>query len=253
LENPMTAFATKPEKLMPIHGFTLVELLVVISVVAILIGMLLPAIQKAKDAAVATVCQSQLRQAFIAFSGYANDRKGKLPSGSSSGCASIYKWSGDYLIAYVSTHASAGGPSFDSTAYRKITSIFYCPVNGPAFGPTWGPDAFGTGAAYNLGYYYLGNPYGLSPPDLYYIDRGSPGLHDDVLYSLASNTHFTNRVVLMVDFSGQSATQNWVSMHPFQRTLTGGRNNALYGDGTVLAIARKDFVPRWYSPIPIGW
>ncbi|MDX1951381.1 MAG: type II secretion system protein [Verrucomicrobiota bacterium] len=60
-------------------GFTLVELLVVIAVIAILTGVLLPAISKAKSRTLSTVCLNQLRQIGLASQMYANDHDELLP------------------------------------------------------------------------------------------------------------------------------------------------------------------------------
>lgn len=61
------------------RGFTLIELLVVVAVIAILIGVLLPALGKARQSAQMVQCQSNLRQVAVALTAYAGDYRDQYP------------------------------------------------------------------------------------------------------------------------------------------------------------------------------
>lgn len=70
-------------------GFTIIELLVVVSIIALLIALLLPALTKARDAAQQVQCGSNMRQNMMAVDIYATDHTGLYPDG---GTTVTYNW-----------------------------------------------------------------------------------------------------------------------------------------------------------------
>src|SRR4051794_6999870 len=207
-----------PERPTPFarRAFTLVELLVVIGVIAVLIALLLPALNKAREASNRTMCLSNLRQIHVAFSLYSLANRDQVPVG--------YRTASKQFNSMIYSTTAGGkwvlfGLLYDA-GYLRDRRVFFCPSEkNPkfAFDTPENPFPAASAAAPSKN---IQAGYGARPQDAIPDDLTNPPLTDPP-FAMPHLIRFRNSAIL-ADLT--SARNRVIARH---RTGI----NVLYGNG----------------------
>jgi prepilin-type N-terminal cleavage/methylation domain-containing protein len=237
------------------NGFTLVELLVVIAIIGVLVALLLPAVQSAREASRRSACGNNLRQVGVALHNFHAAQK-KFPPGRGGPPPMVFSPHA-YLLPYMEeaslqslvdltqapTTVTIAGKSYsgaaNQTAATMIVSVFQCPSDAAA-GRVTGSIYGGTNYAANTG---SGN-----------VDAGSLMLADGVFF-LESSVRFKN----LLDGSSSTAAFSERMLGPGQTTTTLSPGQAglyileLSNADPVGTTACDSGVGNWYSTRGAKW
>ena len=150
-------------------GFSLVELLVVVGIVAMLVALLLPALRRAREQAQRTACAAQLRQLTAAVVAYGIENRGRVPSGERNGgpnqgehCVWISTATYDAISRYLTAGKGKTTEDYVLSGDRsRMEQHFACPNIWVAEGAEM--PYYAAPVGWVIGYNYLGG-HAVVPP-----------------------------------------------------------------------------------------
>ena len=177
------------------RAFTLIELLVVIAIIAILVGMILPAIQKVREAANKASSQSNLKQIALATINYADNNNGRMPGCYNSPSYSYSYTNGVYNYTYT---GDSGSLFFSILPYIEQKALYDSSYFNTSY--TYGTYTY----TYN---YHYANSSG-HPIKLYF----APG--DPTADSTQSNSSYVSNALVFPYSSGSSGAARFPASIP---------------------------------------
>jgi len=225
---------SRPRQSNPV-AFTLVELLVVIGIIALLIAILLPALNNARRQAATVQCLSNQRQMAQAAFIYAGDNNGWLPR----------------TVVDTLERFTRETKSSLETILKGSTRVYYCPTNtfwdSEAAPYAHSPEMFMNDSG-RIRYWWLANPDDVNAVKWFDID-GNGTNRNEYLCRLGEKDAYT--VIIATDQSRQQNT-GWFFIHGSNPGPKGSKNN-LYGDGHAETKRFDQIVARWGPSNPAAW
>jgi|DewCreStandDraft_4_1066084.scaffolds.fasta_scaffold03742_10 prepilin-type N-terminal cleavage/methylation domain-containing protein/prepilin-type processing-associated H-X9-DG protein len=221
------------------RGFTLVELLVVIGIIAVLIAILLPALGKAKEQANRVACASNMRQIGTAFVSYNNDNKGWFPS------IATAAWKYEDWIYWQTGQNPDNGRLVPYLGKKFSAKTYRCPSDDINARRTTPPYQYSYTMNYNIGGYAPGN---IPPRKITQIRNPAQKIlmidetHETVDDGAWAPQHFASDQKNVL--ANRHDRRQEQSTNP-----NAGRGNVIFADGHYEFIERKlSFDPMYYDP-----